>query len=405
MENRWKGNNSNRISAKEDIGLNRESQAYTAFPKGRFFTKATLYVCIMAVVLLLSVYIGSERFGYVDLALYGYLWATVISILLFTARIAAWTSRPPSRTLWRQGMKLFASARGWKFLIGTLFDNIGRQRFISGRSWYRWGQHLLLSWGVLVSFGITYALVLNWMHFELVEPGTYSVVVFGIPLFRMGVESFLAILLYHGLNWTGIAVIIGCLMAMSRRERDRKNLVEQTKDFDIFPLVLLIAISITGSLLTVSAIWMEGVFYTGIALSHQVAVCVFLLYMPFSKFWHIPLRFLGVVVPMYHASYAQKGCSRCGREYATERQIKDVQAVLTERNIPVRIGGTNLQMSDLCSECRRVSNRLAAAGSLVQLGQSHIVLQGNGYNGLTVVSGLAEARGGTDSNAAAQPER
>jgi hypothetical protein len=384
--------------------LERESRAYTPFRIGSFFSKAAIYVVIISVLLLISVYIGSERFGYVDLALYGYLWATVISILLFTARIAAWTSRPPARRLWKQGFQLFSSLRGWKFLFYTLYDNIGRQRFISGRSFYRWTQHMLLSWGVLVSFGITYALVLNWMHFELVDPGTYSVVFFGIPLFRMGVDSFLAFMLYHGLNWTGIAVIIGCLMAMRRREMDRKNLVEQTKDFDIFPLVLLIAISITGSLLTVSAMWMKGIFYTGIALSHQVAVIVFLLYMPFSKFWHIPLRFLGVVIPMYHSMHVPKGCSRCGREYATQTQIKDVQAVLEQRGIPVRIGGTSLHMSDLCSECRRVSNRLAASGAFVKLGQSNVVLQGNGSNGLTLANGRTNVQGGMEAHAAAQPE-
>ncbi|WP_019533838.1 hypothetical protein [Paenibacillus ginsengihumi] len=354
----------------------------------------------MAAALLLSVYIGSEQFGYVDLALYGYLLATVLSILLFTIRIAAWTSRPPARRLWKQGLQMFRSVRGWGFLLRTLYDNIGKQRFISGRSWYRWAQHMLLSWGVLVSFGITYGLVLNWLHFELVDPHTYSVVLFGIPLFRMGVDSTLAFLIYHGLNWTGIAVIIGCLMAMRRREVDRKNLVEQTKDFDIFPLVLLIAISITGSLLTVSAMWMEGRFYTGIALSHQVAVIVFLLYMPFSKFWHIPLRFLGVVVPMYHAAHGPKACSRCGREYATGRQIQDVQAVLEQRGIPVRIGGTDLHMSDFCSECRRVVNRLAASGAAIKLERRGITLQGNGANGLTIAS-----EGGDDRYAAALPER
>lgn len=380
--------------------MERESNAHTSYAAGSFVSKATVWSVVMACALLLSVYFGSERFGYVDLALYGYLWATVLSILLFTMRIAAWTSRPPARRLWKQGFQLFTSVRGWGFLLRTFYDNIGKQRFISGRSWYRWLQHMLLSWGVLVSFAITYALVLNWMHFELVNPDTYSVVFFGIPLFRMGVDSLLAFMIYHGLNWTGIAVIIGCLMAMRRREIDRKNLVEQSKDFDIFPLVLLIAISITGSLLTVSAMWMEGVFYTGIALSHQAAVIVFLLYMPFSKFWHIPLRFLGLVIPMYHAAHAPKACSRCGREYATATQIKDVQAVLEERSIPLRIGGTGLHLSDFCSECRRVAHRLAASGAAVQLEPSAITLEGNSRNGLVLA-----AEGGDERYAAAQPER
>lgn len=32
------------------------------------------------------------------------------------------------------------------------------------------------------------------------------------------------------------------------------------------------AVTITGSLLTVSAVWMEGVLYTGIALTHEITV-------------------------------------------------------------------------------------------------------------------------------------
>src|SRR5690606_8584236 len=123
--------------------MNRESRAYTPYADGKFMAKAALYASLIAALLFLSVYVGSEGFAYVDLALYGYLWASVLGILLFTVRIAAWCARPPASRLWKQGLKMFASFKGWKFLLGALVSNIGAQRFVGKRSWYRWAQHML----------------------------------------------------------------------------------------------------------------------------------------------------------------------------------------------------------------------------------------------------------------------
>ncbi|WP_318503683.1 MFS transporter [Bacillus sp. T3] len=359
----------------------RQYQAFT-ISEGVFSSKAIKNAIIVLLLLFISIYIGSEGFGHIDMALYGYLWASVLSILMLTIRITAWTLRPPTQRLWQQGRKMFSSKKGWKFMFGTLGKNIGAQKFITKRSLYRWAQHMFISWGVLLSFAITFSLVFSWLHFELVNPRTYEVVVFGIPTFRMPVDSTIAFLIYHGLNWTGIAVIIGSLMAIYRRYSEEKKLVEQAKEYDFFPLILLIIISITGSLLTFSTYFMEGRFYTGISISHQIVVIIFLLYFPFGKFWHIPLRFLAIVIPAYHALENKKNCSRCGIEYATETQIEDVQLALQRRRLSVPIDESNLHMSDLCSECRRVTNRLAAFGSAIQLGQANVVVAANGQNGL-----------------------
>lgn len=369
---------------KEGAGMNFQPYEEESF---LFAKKSARNVFIVLILVFFSIYIGSEQLGYVDMALYGYLWASVICFVLLTIRITSWTLRPPTRRLWEQGFKMMTSAKGIKFLLTTLYGNFGEQKFIRKRSLFRWAQHMFISWGVLFSFAITFALVLNWLHFELIEPKTYVAVFFGIPLFRMPADSFLAFMIYHGLNWTGIAVIIGCGMALYRRVTDEKKLVEQSKEYDFFPLFLLIAISITGSLLTVSAMWMEGFAYIGIALAHQVTVIVFLLYFPFSKFWHLPLRFLAIVVPMYHASGKQQQCAKCGREYATAMQIDDVQLALSKRGLSVPIEDTSLHFSDLCSECRRVSHRLAAFGSKVRLGQAKMLLQSNQHNGLESVKG------------------
>ncbi|MEI5906302.1 MFS transporter [Bacillus spongiae] len=361
---------------------------FSPYEESFLFTKKSARNAFIVLVLtFFSVYIGSEQFGYFDMALYGYLWATTICFILLTIRITSWTLRPPTRRLWKQGIKMMLSLKGLKFIFQTLYSNIGEQKFIRKRSVYRWLQHFFISWGVLFSFAITFALVLNWLHFELVDQKTYAAVMFGIPLFHMKVDGIFAFIIYHGLNWTGILVIIGCVMAMYRRVTDQKKIVEQSKEYDFFPLVLLIAISITGSLLTVSAMWMEGFFYMGISIIHQVTVIIFLLYFPFSKFWHLPLRFLAVIVPMYHALEEQKPCARCGREYATNTQIKDVQLSLKKRNLPLPIDQSWLHFSDMCSECRRVSHRLGGYGAKIHLGQSNLVLEPNQRNGLVQQKG------------------
>jgi hypothetical protein len=377
------------------ISLNEKARTYQAYTisGGAIAKKAIRNAFIMLLILFLSIYIGSEAFGYFDMALYGYLWASILCFLLLTIRITAWTMRPPTRRLWKQGLKMFMSIKGWTFLFGALGKNIGAQKFVAHRSWYRWAQHMLISWGVLLSFAITFALVFNWLHFELVDPQTYQVVMFGISTFKMEVDSTLAFIIYHGLNWTGIAVIIGSIMAIYRRMKEEKSLVEQAKEYDFFPLLLLIAISVTGSLLTYSSYFMEGMFYPGIALSHQITVIVFLLYFPFGKFWHIPLRFLAIVIPAYHSLEKQKPCSRCGILYATEMQVNDVQFALNERRLSVPIENSQLHMSDLCSECRRVTNRLASYGTPVHFGQANVLVTQNGQNGLVLTKKGVNADG------------
>jgi len=352
------------------------------YVKGSFASKASRNAFLVLLLVFASIYIGSEGFGYYDIALYGYLLATLVFFVAMSLRVTAWYLRPATGRLWHQGFKRAASSQGIGYLIRTFWNNLLMQRFIFKRSPWRGLQHFLISGGVFISFGITFALVLGWMHFELADPRTYDVVIFGIHLFQMGVDSTLAFLLYHGLNWSGLMVLIGCTMALIRRTQETKILVEQGKEYDIFPLLLLMAVTISGSLLTVSAMWMRGVMYTGIALLHEITVVVLLLYFPFSKFWHVPLRFLALMVPMYHELAEEKNCSRCGRIYATKTQIEDVQRALKHRNLSLPIEQTSLHMSDLCSECRRTTHRLAAYGAKVGLGQDGLFIQNNGNNGL-----------------------
>ena len=54
--------------------------------------------------------------------------------------------------------------------------------------------------------------------------------------------------------------------------------------------MLLIAISVTGLMLTASSLWLNGYMYHFIALTHQATVIMTLFYLPFGKLFHVVQR-------------------------------------------------------------------------------------------------------------------
>ncbi len=51
--------------------------------------------------------------------------------------------------------------------------------------------------------------------------------------------------------------------------------------------MLLFAIAVTGLALTASQWWLEGQYYSFLAILHAITVITALLYLPFGKFFHI----------------------------------------------------------------------------------------------------------------------
>ena len=100
-------------------------------------------------------------------------------------------------------------------------------------------------------------------------------------------------------------------------------LTTQRFGFDLVPLVLLFGIAITGLALTGSSLWWEGHFYWFISLVHQVMVVVWLLSLPFGKFFHIVQRPASIGVTLYQTvnqdveHYGQQPpsgtCRHCGQ--------------------------------------------------------------------------------------------
>jgi MFS transporter, NNP family, nitrate/nitrite transporter len=151
-------------------------------------------------------------------------------------------------------------------------------------------------------------------------------------------------------------VLGGIALSLWRRMRDRGALAVQSFAHDLFPLVLLFAISVTGLALTVSTWWLRGSFYGFLAILHAITVIAALLYLPFGKFFHIFQRPAQLGVKLYHdqgALEAGADCARCGERFASRRHVDDLERVLPELGFDYTMPGPAGNWQELCPPCKR----------------------------------------------------
>ncbi|MFC4102245.1 hypothetical protein [Paenibacillus xanthanilyticus] len=304
-------------------------------------------VCALAALM----YIGSRFFTHLDLALYGYMVGTVVFIGGFFYRFMAWAERPPTRILLRKGVRLIFR----RSTPAVAADHLVVHRFIWNRGWYRWLQHILLGWGCILSAFVTFPLVFGWMYFTMADNGYYTVVGFGLDLMRVPADGWIAFLFYNALNITAFMVIGGVCMALYRRIRNKQALAEQSFAYDFLPLYLLLFISVTGLLLTFSNIFLHGFGHPVMSLIHQWSVILTLLYLPFGKLAHIPMRPLSVLARNYRDHYGEaepKACRVCGTEFVSAEQSRDVVDVLKQNNLEFKTEDGD-HLAELCLPCRR----------------------------------------------------
>lgn len=106
---------------------------------------------------------------------------------------------------------------------------------------------------------------------------------------------------FHGLDFAAIVVIAGCAFAIHRRLKDRGAIAYQLFILDFTPHLLLIAISVSGLMVTASSLWFEGYMYSFIGLLHQATVIMTLFYLPFGKLFHIVQRPASIGVELYQS--------------------------------------------------------------------------------------------------------
>jgi nitrate reductase gamma subunit len=300
-----------------------------------FNTKALLVASLVSILTIILVFYGSRELQNFDAALVTYLFGTVFAFFGIVYRYTVWLQRPPTWMYFKRSIKFLFTGKVFShlwFLGKESFQNIVVQRFIYPRSKWRWFAHFCIAIGCLSAFAITIPLTFGWIHFTL-APNSISIYeahFFGFKMMDFQINSFLAFLIFHALNWSSWLVIIGSVYYLRRRLTNPGLIATQTFEGDLLPLILLIAISVTGLCLTYSYQFMKGFAYDFLAVIHAVTVIMFLIWIPFGKFFHIIQRPAQIGAHIYKQEGIKKGmavCPHTGEEFATQLHIDDLKIV------------------------------------------------------------------------------
>ena len=336
--------------------------------------RAAVATVVVTVITLVLVFVGSRGLRDFDAALIGYAVATVFAIAALTYRYMLWLGRPPTGHYFRAGWNTFLSWKNFRrytlLVPKALWTDLIGQTFIRKRSTARWLTHQAIFWGVVLSVLVTVPLVFGWIRFTLVAPDRYKAWFFGFPVLTFPIEAGVGFAIYHVLDFTAVLLIAGVVAALWRRIRDKGLLTTQRFGFDLMPLILLFAIAITGLALTASSGWWGGSFYWFIALVHQVVVVLWLISLPFGKFFHIVERPASVGVTVYqqvaqdveyygreaprNPVLAPASCRRCGTRLPSARFVSDLEGVLADLGQRYELAEGQGLLQDYCPTCKRV---------------------------------------------------
>jgi len=100
-------------------------------------------------------------------------------------------------------------------------------------------------------------------------------------------DSAPGFLIYHALDFTALLLFVGLILALHRRFHDLALITVQRFGFDLMPLALLMAIVVSGLALTADSTWLRGAYYWYISLVHEAVVVLWLISLPFGKFFHL----------------------------------------------------------------------------------------------------------------------
>jgi hypothetical protein len=325
--------------------------------------KTSLYAGLTATfVVSVGVALGSGNLLHYDPALLIYTFGSLVSVFVITYRVTAFYQRPPSRLYALRALQRLLRLRGWATVSKQGATDVGAQRFIFRRNKLRWIAHLLFSWGTLIACAITIPLVFGWMHFETPagDLNRYDVIVFGQNVHSFHIESLTSFLVFNMLNISAVMVIVGVSIALHRRlYAPGRSRSRQQFGRDFVPLLMLLAISITGLMLTYSMHAMDGYGYSELSLVHALVVIVAMIYIPFGKFFHVFVRPLHLAVGLYRREDAKQDlvkCQICSSEFAGQMHVADLKKILRETGMNWTFDdGPVAHYADVCPSCRRRS--------------------------------------------------
>ena len=339
----------------------------TEHPGAISYLHPTVAGIAASALLTVLVIVGSRNLEHFDSALFGYTVASIVAFGAIFFRYAIWLQRPATRAYFWRGLKLFFQRKKFVKNTASAAETVGKnliaQRFIFKRGSMRWLMHALIMWGCVIAAAITFPLVFGWVHFELEGELGYRTYLFGFPLSVMQGRDLFAWIVFHGLDFSAIMVIAGCAIAIHRRLKDRGAIAYQSFLLDFVPHMMLIAISVSGLMLTASSLWFEGYMYSFVALVHQATVIMTLFYLPFGKLFHVVQRPASIGVELYQRrsqEMPQAVCPRCQSEFAGQMWIDDLKKVVGDLGFDYRLeNGHALQ--DYCPRCKRIMRGLAYA--------------------------------------------
>lgn len=325
-----------------------------------FYRSASL--AIVAAVAATAVVLVSWQLFEFDRALFVYAQALVLAFSLTVYRISIWAHRPPTRVLYQRAFRMLRQPANrsqlFTHLARRVFDYFALNRFVFRRGITRWGAHWPIMVGCLMALAIVVPLIFGWVWFETPPDDlhSYKVMLFGNHVRTIPVDGMEAFVAFHGLVWASFPVLAGCGVALWRRMRDRGDQATQTFVNDLMPLLILLAIAITGLLMTISYSFLGGALHAPLAIVHCIIVCLTLLWLPYSKLLHIPQRSLKLAHMVYEYESAGAGpaeCQRCGEAFADQQHVNDLVAVQQELGYRYELDETHYQM--VCPACRRAA--------------------------------------------------
>ena len=332
--------------------------------------KALAAALLFSLFLIASIVVGSRNLQNFDGALVAYLFGAVFAGFGIIYRCCVWMQRPPTWRYWVRGWQLFFSGRmiryGW-MLGKALVTDLVAQRFIYERGRKRWLGHFLMGWGCLLAFAVTIPLTFGWINFGL-KPGgidCYEAYLFGFKTMEFQLHSFTAFNMFHILNWSSAMVIVGVGIIMRRRLTDAGLIAIQTFEGDWLPLLLLMAIAVTGLGLTWDYEFLNGRAHPFMAITHAATVILFLLWMPFGRFFHIFQRpaQLGVAIYIEEGrTGAQAVCPHTQQAFASNLHISDLKEVTQELGFDFTLadGASHLDLSPQGKRAALAKAHLAA---------------------------------------------
>jgi len=330
--------------------------------------RASLAGAIAAAVTAAAILVGSRGLRYFDAALVGYATATVFLAFGVAYRYTVWVSSPPARRYLRRGWGAFFSWRNFRRLPTavprSLVTYFGFQAFLRARGRGRWLAHQLLFWGVVLATVITFPLTFGWLAFlsDSATGPSYSIYFLGFRTVSFDALSLAGWVVFHGLDVAAVLVLAGCGYFLWRRFRDREASTGQRFGYDFFPLVGLVAISVTGLLLTFSSWLLDGRSYDFLAIAHTATVVLTLVFIPFGKFFHVIQRPASVGVEVYKRSALDRDgvfpCRRCGQPLEAKAFVADLQQTMEE------LGLGFPEWAETCPRCKRVQRGQAYLDSV-----------------------------------------